>query len=249
MEDNPFAAGDPGDANRTKNDGDLLEPVAMDPSAILGRCWEIFTGNIGTVLGAILLPLIPNFAFQGVQTALQMMSDSASDDNSRVGFAAGAMAVAVVGGLVNLFFQLGSFRIFTRLARGLPADVSMLVGEGHHFLSGLGASILIGIAVLLGFLMLIVPGIVLLLGLQFSLYALIDQDLDPIAAMQESWRLTEGYKVTVFLVNLVIFILAGLFACVTLGIGYLVAIPVLALSQAVMYHSLVHIKQHPELNV
>jgi hypothetical protein len=239
-EDNPFSAAE-GQSTTTRNDGDNLEPVPMDPVAILQRCWELMVQNPGTVAGAILLPLIPNIGFQVVQQGMQMAAENV-DDDVRLGLAVGVLVVAIVGALVNLFFQLGTYRIFTRLARGLPADVSMLVGEGRHYLSSLGAGIVVGLAVTIGLLLLIVPGIILALGLQFTFYALIDQDLDPIAALQESWRLTDGYKGTVFVVNLVMGLLLLVFSCVTLGFGYLLAIPMMGLSQAVMYHSLLHLQ-------
>jgi len=239
-QDNPFSAGD-GQSRDVRNDGDNLPPVDMDPVAILTRCWELMSRNPGTVAGAVLLPLVPSFGFQAVQYGLQLAAVK-QDQNVQLAVNVAVIAISMVSMAVSLFLQLGVYRIFTRLVRGLPADISMLVGELRNLLPGFLATLLMVLAIGVGLLLLIVPGIVLALGLQFALYALIDKELDPIAALRESWRLTEGYKLTIFVVNLVIGILMLALSCVTLGVGYLLAIPMMALSQAVMYHSLLHLK-------
>ena len=82
----------------------------------------------------------------------------------------------------------------------------------------------------------------LAVGLQFGLYVLVDQGAGPVEALKESWRLTDGYKITVFLVNTLFSVGVVAFSCVTLGLMPAIAAPVLALTQAVMYHSLVHIQ-------
>ena len=78
--------------------------------------------------------------------------------------------------------------------------------------------------------------------LTFFIYAMVDQDLPAIDSLKESWRLTDGYKLTIFLTNFAIGLIGMAIACVTCGFGYLAFIPVLSLAQAVMYHSLTHLQ-------
>jgi uncharacterized membrane protein len=152
------------------------------------------------------------------------------------------IGLSIVGGIVGLFLQLGVIRIFANLAFGRDAEVGMLFTEGHRFLSGLGASILVGIITVIGMILLIVPGVIASLGLYFTLYLVIDQEMGAIDALSESWRLTDGEKGFLFVFNLLMVFGALILMVVTCGIGYLIVVPTLALVQAVMYHSLVSMK-------
>ncbi|MEQ1570442.1 MAG: hypothetical protein ABMA64_32715 [Myxococcota bacterium] len=222
------------------NEGDLLQPVPLEPVAVLTRSWEILRDNPVVVLGAAFLPIIVSIGFQVTQQVMQMAMEQQTEPN--LALVGAVMLVALVGMLVQIFFQLGMLRIFSRLARGLPAELSMLVGEVHHLPAAIGASVILAFAVAIGLLLLIVPGVILGIGLQFALIALIDQDLGPIQALEESWRLTDGYKLAVFVVNLLIGLIGLAVICGTLGVGYLLVVPIGSLTQAVIYHSLMHAK-------
>jgi uncharacterized membrane protein len=118
----------------------------------------------------------------------------------------------------------------------------LLFGEWVRIPSAMVASLLLALAVFAGLLLFVVPGIIVALGFQLFLYTLVDQDLGPIESLRESWRLTDGHKLALFIVNVVMTCLAIAVTCVTCGIGYLAAIPILSLAQSVIYHSLLHLK-------
>ena len=244
QEENPFEPPNTTDLPGEPSAG-TLAPVEMEVGAILARCWSLFTDNVGLVLGALLLPMIPALAFAAISIALQLAMEGETDTGLVAAYSMGDMVVNILSTLVSIFFQLGVIRIFLQIARGGDAELGMLVGEGGNYLGGLGVSILTGLAVMAGILLLIIPGIIVALGLQFGLYVVVDRNMSPIPALQESWRLTNGYKGTIFLINLVIALIALGLMCVTLGIGYVLAMPVLALAQAVMYHSLQHLQPDP----
>jgi uncharacterized membrane protein len=52
--------------------------------------------------------------------------------------------------------------------------------------------------VAIGFIMLIIPGIVFAIRLSLVPYLVMDKNLDAIAAVKESWRLTQGHGWTIF---------------------------------------------------
>lgn len=241
--DNPFAPGT-GSDDFGRNEGGTLEPVAMDVGPILQRCWDLALAHPGTVLGAIVIPAVVSGAFSAVTQVLDASATRFEDTDP--GLAAGLYLMLTGAALfsmaINLFLQLGAVRIYSRLTRGLPADVGMLFGEARFFLPGALATLFATLAVLTGLLLFVIPGLILAIGLQFVLYAMVDQGLGPIEALQESWRLADGQKLTIFGVNLVLGIGMLLFACGTCGMGVIVAAPVLALTQGVMYHSLLHLQ-------
>ena len=91
--------------------------------------------------------------------------------------------------------------------------------------------------VLIGLVLLIVPGIYLAIKYQFVQYLIVDKDMDVIEAFKESGKLTDGHKwnlllfvivlIVVFMIGLMIF-LVGLFA----------AIPIIIVAVAHVYKQL-----------
>lgn len=107
----------------------------------------------------------------------------------------------------------------------------------QSFLKYLGATILISAAVILGAILLIVPGIILALMFMFAAYIVIDRDRGPIEAMKESNRITKGYKWHLLGLGLA---LAGIniLGFLALIVGLLVSIPVTYLATVHAYRVL-----------
>lgn len=102
----------------------------------------------------------------------------------------------------------------------------------------LGASILTGLIVACGFVLLIVPGIIFALMFFFVKFIVIERELMPVEALKESARITKGHKVS--LLGLLLFaIVINVVGALCLFVGLLVSIPVTALSIAHAYRSLV----------
>jgi hypothetical protein len=95
------------------------------------------------------------------------------------------------------------------------AEVSML-WHPQKFWSFLGASLLVSLAVLVGMILLIVPGVIFALMFMFATMIIIDRGLGPIEAMKESRRITSGYRWKLLGLALVLMLLnlAGLLALV-----------------------------------
>jgi hypothetical protein len=93
---------------------------------------------------------------------------------------------------------------FVDLFAGLPKALPL-------FLTGL----LFTIAVVVGLALCIVPGIILGLGLWPAFLLVMEDDLDPIAALKAAWALTNGYKLQLLILSVVCgaVTLLGLLAC------------------------------------
>ena len=101
----------------------------------------------------------------------------------------------------------------------------------------LGAHILTVLAIALGFLALIVPGIILSMGLAFVPYLVVDRGLGPIEAIKESWRITKGHKWQLLLLFLALLGI-NLLGILALIIGIFVTVPVTMLAFAHAYRTL-----------
>ncbi len=75
-------------------------------------------------------------------------------------------------------------------------------------------SILLGVIIIVGLVLLIVPGIIFLLMFSFAGFLVVEKNSNPIEALKESARLTKGHRVKLLMLIL---------ACV--GLGILGAIP------------------------
>jgi uncharacterized membrane protein len=144
-------------------------------------------------------------------------------------FKIGAVGVAAAFlGLIGLLyflllrpvFQYGAKMMFVQSARQITPDFEMLIkGFSKSYLNIVLANLLVTALVGIGIVFLIVPGIIIACRLAFTPYLVIDRNLDPIKAAEESWRLTRGHGWTIFLMGVVAFFIfiAG-FICFFIGV-------------------------------
>lgn len=92
-------------------------------------------------------------------------------------------------------------------------------------------------AVAVGFVLLIVPGVVVALTFMFTTFIVIDRALGPIEAMKESRRITHGHKWTLLGFSLML-VLINLLGILALVVGLLVTIPVSSLALVYAYRQL-----------
>lgn len=241
-EDSPFrpTAGDalPGGRNP---EGPAVA-VPLEVAAVAGRAWEITLRSKSVVAAAVLIPLIPQLTGAVASQILQALATEARDPEEQLRYLLPALGLRLLTTLVALWLTLGQVRVVSRLARGLDAEGLMVFGELGRYPAALGVWLMASVAIGAGTCFFVVPGLIASVGLGFALFALIDQDLGPVDALSESWRLTDGHKLRVFLVGLAVASGALLVSVATLGLGLVVAAPVLVLSQGVMYHSLLHLQ-------
>jgi uncharacterized membrane protein len=103
--------------------------------------------------------------------------------------------------------------MFLQAVREIRPDFNLLVrGFRQNYLGIVLANLLTVALVMLGFIMLIIPGIIIACRLSFVGFLVMDKGLDPITAVEESWRMTRGYGWTIFGMAILSFfiIIAGL---------------------------------------
>ena len=97
--------------------------------------------------------------------------------------------------------------------------------------------LLYSLAVVGGFILLIVPGFILLIALWPAFLLVMEDDVGPVDAIKGAWALTRGYKMKLFVLGLVAFavLVTGLLA---LGVGLFVAGPVVELVRIGSYQEM-----------
>lgn len=149
--------------------------------------------------------------------------------------------ITVVASLIfwalQIIVDLGLIKISLRMHDGEKAAVSDLFSTSELVLKYLAASILYGVIIAAGFLLLVIPGIIFAIKLQFYSYFIVDKNSGPIEALKKSWAVTRGANWNLYLFALLQsgVTLLGLLA---LLVGLLVAVPVTSLANAYVYRKL-----------
>jgi uncharacterized membrane protein len=98
-------------------------------------------------------------------------------------------------------------------------------------------SLLYGLVIIAGFILLIIPGIYWGIKYQFITYLIIDKKMGPLEAFKKSGKLTNGVKMKLFWLGIA-FIGITIVGMLLIGIGLIVAWPVIALAAAHVYRKL-----------
>ena len=159
---------------------------------------------------------------------------------------------SIIGSVVgSVGFGLGTLALSGALSFGFNRTM-VLIYRGHvprvetyfdgfkHFLPTLFAFLLVSVIAFVGFILLVIPGIIAIVGLSQTFYILQDDPgMGAEAALQESWRLTwkNGHMWKVFGMGVLslLIVLGGVLA---LGVGLLVAVPLVSVMASGLYEEL-----------
>lgn len=147
--------------------------------------------------------------------------------------------------LVVPVFRYGGDFIFVRSVRKIKPDFEYLVkGFMENYLHIILANLLVFALVVMGFFALIIPGIIIGCRLAFVSYIVMDKKLDPIEAVELSWKLTRGHGWQIFFMGFVsIFIV--IFGLILLIVGIFPAVMWISASFASLYESVLREKEKP----
>jgi len=140
----------------------------------------------------------------------------------------------IVTQILSIFLSLGLTRIGLNVVSGKGFSIAMMFEGGKKLLPAIGATILYGVMVAIGLLLLIVPGIYLAMRYGQFLTAMVDRDLGIIESFQYSSSITTNNRMNLFLLAL-LGILIAIAGCLALCVGQFFALPVIGLSWIVAY--------------
>lgn len=154
---------------------------------------------------------------------------------------------AVIGFLIGIAASTVVSIAYARLALSTVAGAHVAwdgLWAPQHFWRMLATTILQGIIVIIGLILLIIPGIVAGLMLSLSQLLVVDKEFGPIETLKESYRLTKGHLLQLFLFGLA-FIGINLVGALLLFVGLLVTVPVTLIAAAHVYRKLSDIQGVP----
>ncbi len=143
-------------------------------------------------------------------------------------------AISVVAVFIAILLEMGLIRIALNIQDKKEVGFGDLFGEASRFVRYFLAQILASIIILIGFLLLIVPGVIAMVGLFFVPYIIIDKSSGPIEAVKSSWKLTKGHKWSLFLF-LSTLVVINIFGFLAFIVGLLITAPVTLLASLYVY--------------
>lgn len=145
--------------------------------------------------------------------------------------------------LVSPVFIYGGDFIFVQSVRKNKPEFEYLVkGFTDNYFNIVLAHLLVSALTVLGFFALIIPGIIIACRLVFVSYIVMDKKLDPIEAVELSWKLTRGHGWRIFLMGVAsIFII--IFGLMLMIVGIFPAMIWVGSSFASLYESILREKE------
>ncbi len=195
----------------------------------LGFGWETFKRRPWFFVGATLVIFLLYIAAGALTGTIDYALTGDTKNHSGVG--------SILDWLIGTLISMGAVAFYLK-AHDNPEQVTLsALWHPHPYWSYLAATVLVGLVIVLGLLLLIVPGIIFGLMFMFTSFIVIDRALGPIDAMKESKRITSGYRWRLlgFVLLLALINLAGVIALV---VGLLVTVPVTSIAFANAYRVL-----------
>jgi uncharacterized membrane protein len=191
--------------------------------------WETFKRRPWFFVGATLVIFLLYIVAGALTATIDYALTGDTENHSGVG--------SILDWLIGTLISMGVVAFYLK-AHDNPEQVTLsALWHPHPYWSYLAATVLVGLVIVLGLLLLIVPGIIFGLMFMFTSFIVIDRALGPIDAMKESKRITSGYRWRLlgFILLLALINLAGVIALV---VGLLVTVPVTSIAFANAYRVL-----------
>lgn len=225
----------------------LVKPPeeSTDAGEVLNRSWDLYKSRFGLILGVVWIPVIiemaVNFGGQFVQTAISfgaMRGGGGGGAGLSVLSAGLSIVFMILNFAVNSYLQAGVHIALLKIARNQPAELTDVFSGGRFFWRFFWGNLLFTIALYVGLILLIVPGIIFALMFWPFMYVIVDRDVGVIESLRQSRELTSGYYLVPFVLFLAAMgvILAGFIA---VCVGLIFAIPFAAVIWPVAYCGMV----------
>ncbi len=191
--------------------------------------WNTLKANLKFFVGLM--------AIVGVASLLIQLTSLGLTSEDSPGGLASLLASAIFFILIitiNVIFEVGLIKISIIFRNGRKPQIRDLYNSNPIILMNyLVASCIYSLMVLIGLLLLVVPGIYLSLKYQYYDYLIVDRGMGPFEALKESGRATEGAKTDLFMFWLTLFlgILVAMILLAALIIGLPAVLTMAAYSQ------------------
>jgi hypothetical protein len=147
------------------------------------------------------------------------------------------------GFLFMPIIKYGEKYMFLKAVRNEEADLKLLFdGFKTRYLNIVLANLIVFALVLIGFLMIIIPGIIVACRLAFVPYLVMDKNLEPMQAVEKSWQMTRGHGWKIFWMAILSFFIA-IAGLIVLFFGIIISIMLIHGAFATLYQSVLNLSE------
>lgn len=190
--------------------------------------WNTFKSRPWFFVQAGIVLFLVNLGVNAIQSIVEYGADE---------FALLNLVSAIVGIAVSMLISMGETAFFLRAHDGVHSARLADLWHPQGFWRFVGATFCAALIIVVGFILLIVPGVIAALALTFVSYVVIEEGLSPIEALKRSAALTKGSRWQLFVLGLALFGI-NILGLLALGVGLFVSIPVSFLAMVHVYRAL-----------
>lgn len=231
----------PGSAEQSTGEMLEIEPGSepIDVGACIGKAFQLTKDKFLPLLGVLVVYIVVSIAIDvalgaidaatgmGGSETVEIFGQTTTQENP-------SLINLLVSNVLSIFLSLGMVRIGLNIVDGKEFTIGQLFSGGPHLVSGFLASLLFGLMVLVGCLLLIVPGIYLALRFGPYMNAIVDRKMGVFDSLSYASQLTTKNRGNLFVLALanIGIVLAGVLA---LCVGLFFAYPLVFLSWIIAY--------------
>ena len=212
--------------------------VGPTVGSIVSRAFKAYGANFWTLALLVTVMVVPFFVlvFAGAFGAVSLTPQGARGEPPDVGtFFAVFVPVLLLASVVFAVGFGGMVYGTVRWLGGQRAGVGDMLRQGlRTLLPVVGTAFLVTLAVLLGYVLLIIPGIMVAVATSLAFPAVVVERLGPVAAFQRSLDLSRGFRWQLFGCFAVLFVVQMGLSIVNMGLQLAVPIAGAFLSIGVM---------------
>ena len=187
--------------------------------------WKITKKNIAFFIGLLVIVFIINFIPGLISEYL---------NENLVGL---IILINLAAWVLQVIIGMGLIKIGLNFVDGKKSEIGDLFSCVNLFIKYFLGSLLYGLIVLGGLILLIVPGVIWAIKYQFFSYYIVDKGMGPLDAIKNSGKITDGAKGTLFIFGLVLGLI-NLLGALALLVGLFVTIPIAMVAMAYVFRKL-----------
>lgn len=200
--------------------------------------WRLFTRHPALSLSIGLLPLLLEFSLQIMPSLLanwHYLFVGAPLWNLCLTLPLFLFAFLMI--ILQVLVHMGTLKLSLNLVDGKGGDFSDFFIHYPYLIRYIMGYFLCCLIIALGICLFIIPGIILAITYQFTLFLILDHNLQPWQALNQSARITRGHKWQILGFNLLI-VLFNVAGFCLLGIGLFVTVPISVFVMTQLYRYL-----------
>jgi uncharacterized membrane protein len=206
--------------------------------AILSEAWSKTKGAKSTVWLALLfymIVLIP--LMMAVNFILAKFGISAAPGNPMPKAFASGLPSQLIQMVVSLPLTAGYMMIGIKLAVRAPVEATELFAYFPKVFALVGTAVLMYVLIIIGFCLLVLPGIYLAVAYGLAMPLVVEKNLSPWEALETSRKAITHHWFGVFGLYIV-FVLIAVLATIPLGIGLIWVMPMMLIAMGIVYRTI-----------